>query len=319
MSQEWDPRGEVSAALTSAVAGFGAAVLSNADMLRSVLADDVASYPREMSVLTMAAQAGVAASIADLIGQQGVAASSAVSLAAADMSASQGTDPSGAVWAATAVAAALGYPVSAAAPAVNQPAPARPLVPAQYPGANAGRPPARRKQVWTAVAAVAVVGGAIAAFSLHGSGSGGNAAARCVAGTWSLASGKQVYRESNGTVLTFQATSGAQGLEFKSNDQLLVEDNQLTYTAEASGDTITSVTTGQGTASYRVTGSQVQFRNSNVPGTNTIYENGEKNSSANVSLWGNDVDQLTCSGNSMTLSKDDLSYTYTRATSQPSG
>jgi hypothetical protein len=302
MSQEWDPQGEVSAALTSAVAGFGAAVLNNADMLRNVLADDVASFPREMSVLTMAAQAGVAASIADLIGQQGVAASSAVSLAAADMSASQGADSAGALWAATAVAAALGYPVSAAAPAANQPAPARPLVPATDPGANAVRPPARRKQLWTAVAAVAVVGGAIAAFSLHGSGSGSDAAARCVVGTWSLASGKQVYRESSGTVLTFRATSGAQGLEFKSNDQLLVVDNQLTYTA-----------------SYRVTGTQVQFRNSDVPGTNTIYENGEKNSSANVGLWGNDVDQLTCSGNSMTLSKDDLSYTYTRATSQPSG
>jgi hypothetical protein len=312
MSQDWDPRGEVSAALRSVVAGFGSAVLTNADMLRNLLADDVANYPREMSVLSMAAQAGVSGSLTDLIRQQGVSANSAVSLAAAEITASQGADPSGALWAATAVAGALGYPVSAPAPgpAAAQPAPAPVLAAPARPPVPAPR--SRRRQLVMAAALVAIVGGAIAAFSQHGSGK--DAAASCVVGTWSLQSGEQAYRESNGTSLTFQATSGSQGIEYKSNGQLLIEDNQLTYTAQdSSGDAITSVTTGQGTGTYQVTGGQIRFLNSDVPGTNIVYENGTKESSANVSLWGNEVDQLTCSGNSMTLSRSDFTYTYTRA------
>jgi hypothetical protein len=128
--QAIDPSGEAHTVLQSAVADYGARVLSNAAIIDGICEDRLPDWPREASLVSMAARADVAAMLQQRAG--GVGADTAVRLTAANLAESRSLDPAAAIWVVSEFARVLGYQVSEG------------LQPAAGPGgpAAAGAPPA---------------------------------------------------------------------------------------------------------------------------------------------------------------------------------
>jgi hypothetical protein len=128
--QAIDPSGEARSVLQSAVADYGARVLSNAAIIDGICEDRLPDWPREASLVSMAARADVAAMLQQRAG--GVGADTAVRLTAANLAESRSLDPAAAIWVVSEFARVLDYQVSDG------------LQPAAGPGAPAapGSPPA---------------------------------------------------------------------------------------------------------------------------------------------------------------------------------
>ena len=108
--QAIDPSGEARSVLQSAVTDYGARVLSNAAILDGICEDRLPEWPREASLVSMAARADVAAMLQQQAG--GVGPDTAVRLTAASLADSTSIDPSAAIWVVGEFARALGYQVS---------------------------------------------------------------------------------------------------------------------------------------------------------------------------------------------------------------
>jgi hypothetical protein len=342
MSQEWDPHGEVSEALREVVAGFGEPALSSAAVLRSQLSDVVAGYPRELNVLAMAARAGAAATLTDLIRRQGMSPNAAVSLAA-DQITAEAADPAGALWAAGALARALGYEVTipaaagaasgggTSAGAASGGGSPRPRAPediaslarqdTELASGTAVRSISSSPAPWwrarrglaAAGTALAVVLAVVLFLELRGPGSN---AASCVTGTWDLRSGSNATSlpDNIGTV-DLQPSQGGEAVEYEPDGQLLIDYDQLEWSGQDSaGDSVSVVVNGQGSAGYQVAGSQIDYHDADVPGTTVLYENGSEVTSANSTPFGDSSAHFTCAGNSLTLSGTGYSDTYARST-----
>ena len=135
MGQAIDPSGEARSVLQSAVTDYGDRVLSNAAILDGICEDRLPEWPREASLVSIAARADVAAMLQQQAG--GVGPDAAVRLTAAALADSRSIDPSAALWVVGEFARALGYQVSEGL----QPAPAAPSPAAPSPAA-AGIPAA---------------------------------------------------------------------------------------------------------------------------------------------------------------------------------
>ena len=141
--QAIDPGGEARGVLRSAVADYGARVLSNAAILEGICEDRLPDSPREASLVSIAARADVSAMLEQQAG--GVGPDTAVRLTAAALAESRSIDPAAAIWVVGEFARALGFQVSdglqpavGAAPAA--PAPAAPAPAAPAPGVAGALP-----------------------------------------------------------------------------------------------------------------------------------------------------------------------------------
>jgi hypothetical protein len=132
--QAIDPSGEARNVIQSAVADYGARVLSNAAIMDGICEDRLPDWPREASLVSMAVRADVAAMLQQRAG--GVGADTAVRLTAANLAESRSLDPAAAIWVASEFARALGYQVSdGLQPATGPAAPAAHVAP-QVPAAG---------------------------------------------------------------------------------------------------------------------------------------------------------------------------------------
>jgi hypothetical protein len=143
--QAIDPGGEARSVLQSAVADYGARVLSNAAIMDGICEDRLPDWPREASLVSMAVRADVAAMLQQRAG--GVGTDTAVRLTAANLAESRSLDPAAAIWVVSEFARVLGYQVSdGLAPAAGPAAPPADAVPpapaAVSPPALGGYPPA---------------------------------------------------------------------------------------------------------------------------------------------------------------------------------
>lgn len=117
----FDPGGAARSVLQSAVADFGARVLSNPAIVDGICDDRLPEWPREASLISTAARADVA----DLLQQQagGIGADTAVRLTAGTLAESRSLDPAACVWVVSEFARALGYHVSDGLPPAGHGAP----------------------------------------------------------------------------------------------------------------------------------------------------------------------------------------------------
>jgi hypothetical protein len=106
-----DPSAEAARALHAAVEDYGQAALSNPQMLTNLFKDLLPTLPREASLLVQAAEAGVADTFVEHIGQQ-MPPDAAVRLTAATFGQRRALDQGACSWATAQFAAALGYPVT---------------------------------------------------------------------------------------------------------------------------------------------------------------------------------------------------------------
>jgi hypothetical protein len=143
--RDWDASGEAAAALRTVLEDYGAACLSNAQQMSSVLRDLLPNRPREASVLVAAVEADVASVLRDRV-QVGVSPPAAAQQAAAVLEDRTGLAAAACQWAVAAFADALGYPVDVAELSTEAssgaPVPAAGLVPPQPTGTRADVPPA---------------------------------------------------------------------------------------------------------------------------------------------------------------------------------
>jgi hypothetical protein len=138
--QAIDPGGEARIVLQSAVADYGARVLSNAAIMDGICEDRLPDWPREASLVSMAVRADVAAMLQQRAG--GVGADTAVRLTAANLAESRSLDPAAAIWVVSEFARVLGYQVSdGLQPATGPAAPAAAVAPQAPGGYPPGSPP----------------------------------------------------------------------------------------------------------------------------------------------------------------------------------
>ncbi|MDP9072620.1 MAG: hypothetical protein M3N98_00350, partial [Actinomycetota bacterium] len=108
--QSWDRGGEAHDALRSAVENYGPRVLSNAPMLSNLFKDLLPDSPREASLLVQAAEADIATTLAEQIGQH-IDPDTAIRLTAAALGERRAIDPTACLWATTEFALIMGYQV----------------------------------------------------------------------------------------------------------------------------------------------------------------------------------------------------------------
>ena len=125
----FDPGGAARSVLRSAVADFGAPVLSNPAIVDGICEDRLPEWPREASLISTAARADVA----ELLQQQagGVGADTAVRLTAGTLADSRSLDPAACLWVVSEFARALGYQVTGPPPDPARPRAAPPPDPAR--------------------------------------------------------------------------------------------------------------------------------------------------------------------------------------------
>ncbi len=115
--QHLDARGEAHEALGTAVASYGQRVLSDPHILGNLVADLLPDLPRERSLLVAGAEAQVASEMTQYVRDQHVDPDTAVQLVARMLVERRAIDPAASIWVATEYAQALGYQVTASAPA----------------------------------------------------------------------------------------------------------------------------------------------------------------------------------------------------------
>jgi hypothetical protein len=106
----FDPGGEARSVLQSAVADFGAPVLSNPAIVDGICEDRLPEWPREANLISAAARADVAAMLHQQAG--GIGPDTAVRLTAGTLADTRSLDPAACVWVVSEFARALGYQVS---------------------------------------------------------------------------------------------------------------------------------------------------------------------------------------------------------------
>jgi hypothetical protein len=191
--RDWEASGDAADALRTVLDDYGAACLSNAQQMASVLRDLLPDKPREASVLVAAVEADVAAVLRDRA-QIGMSATAAAQQAVTVLEDRTGLAPAACQWAVAVFSNALGYPVSvtdlstgSAPTAPHAPVPPQPTGP---PGPAAPQPTARADVPAAAATPPAVASGGsggVVPPGLHpvaGSPAAGGAA---VAGTAALA------------------------------------------------------------------------------------------------------------------------------------
>jgi hypothetical protein len=173
--QQLDAQGEAREALRTAVASYGQRVLNDPHILGNLVADLLPDLPRERSLLTAGAEAGIAAEMMRYVHNQHIDPDTAVQLAARTLAERRAIDPAASMWVASEYARALGFQVtpysqalqpgvpdgypapttSPAQPASTQPtapAPVSPQVPPmphpQGPPAPSWPPQGPQAQVW---------------------------------------------------------------------------------------------------------------------------------------------------------------------------
>jgi hypothetical protein len=130
--QQLDAQGEAREALRTAVASYGQRVLNDPHILGNLVADLLPDLPRERSLLTAGAEAGIAAEMMRYVHNQHIDPDTAVQLAARTLAERRAIDPAASMWVASEYAQALGFQVSQALqPEVPDPSPAPTTAPAQ--------------------------------------------------------------------------------------------------------------------------------------------------------------------------------------------
>lgn len=112
----FDAQGEAHEALGTAVASYGTRVLSDPRILGNLVTDLLPDSPRERSLLVTAAEAGVAADLAQHVDQQNLDVDTAIALVARGLTERRSIDLAASTWVATEYAQALGYQVRSATP-----------------------------------------------------------------------------------------------------------------------------------------------------------------------------------------------------------
>jgi hypothetical protein len=144
MTVHGDPSGdidEVRAALASIVddPDYGADALSSRRTMESLLKDLLPDRPRDAAILVAAAEHGLAASLSERVGQEGMDAGVAVRLVASSFARATAFTPEACQWAATELAGALGMdtstiPATAPPPSLGPPTPGPPTPGQPTPG-----------------------------------------------------------------------------------------------------------------------------------------------------------------------------------------
>jgi hypothetical protein len=109
--QQLDVQGEAREALRSAVASYGQRVLNDPHILGNLVADLLPDLPRERSLLTAGAEAGIAAEMMRYVHNQHIDPDTAVQLAARTLAERRAIDPDASMWVASEYAQALGFQV----------------------------------------------------------------------------------------------------------------------------------------------------------------------------------------------------------------
>jgi hypothetical protein len=104
-----DAQGEVREALRTAVASYGQRVLNDPHVLGNLVADLLPDLPRERSLLTAGAEAGIAAEMMRYVHNQHIDPDTAVRLAARTLAERRAIDPAASMWVASEYAQALGF------------------------------------------------------------------------------------------------------------------------------------------------------------------------------------------------------------------
>ena len=104
-----DAQGEAREALRTAVASYGQRVLNDPHVLGNLVADLLPDLPRERSLLTAGAEAGIAAEMMRYVHNQHIDPDTAVQLAARTLAERRAIDPAASMWVASEYAQALGF------------------------------------------------------------------------------------------------------------------------------------------------------------------------------------------------------------------
>ncbi|HEX9031669.1 MAG TPA: hypothetical protein VF834_07460, partial [Streptosporangiaceae bacterium] len=108
--RELDPDGEARSVLRQTVADYGTTVLSNPAIIDGICEDRLPDWPREASLISVAARTDVAAMLQQA---DAVDAGTAVRLTAATLAETRSLDPAACVWVVSEFARALGYEAEA--------------------------------------------------------------------------------------------------------------------------------------------------------------------------------------------------------------